>query len=127
MEVTPWYDPMLAKAIAWGRTRDEAIDRLTTLLRRIRIGGIHTTVPLGIEICRSDFFRAGEFHTATLEQWLDRPSLPSEPPGTLEQLAAIVARAQLARRRPVGSDVPVDGGLWGRAGRLEGTGRRGRP
>jgi acetyl-CoA carboxylase biotin carboxylase subunit len=127
MEVTPWYDPMLAKAIAWGRTRTEAIDRLTTLLRRIRIGGIHTTVPLGIEICRSNFFRSGDFHTGTLESWLDRPALPAAPPGALEQLAGIVARAQLARRRPVGSETPADGGLWGRAGRLEGTGRKARP
>ncbi len=126
-EITPWYDPMLAKAIAWGRTRTEAIDRLTALLRRIRIGGIHTTVPLGIEICRSEFFREGAFHTGTLEAWLDRPTVPKEPPGLLEQLAGIVARAEMGTRRPVGNPTPADGGMWGRAGRLEGTGRRARP
>jgi acetyl-CoA carboxylase biotin carboxylase subunit len=126
-EITPWYDPMLAKAIAWGPTRLQAIDRLIALLSRIRIGGIHTTVPLGIEICRSEFFRAGDFHTGTLEEWLDRPELPRERPELLERLAAIIARDQIGARRPVGEEAPADGGSWGRVGRLEGTGRRARP
>ena len=126
-EITPWYDPMLGKAIAWGPTRLQAIDRLITLLGRIRIGGIHTTVPLGIEICRSEFFRSGDFHTGTLEEWLDRPSLPKTPPPLLEQMAAIITRSQIAAKRPVGTLPEADGGAWGRAARLEGTGRKARP
>ncbi len=126
-EITPWYDPMLAKAIAWGPTRSQAIDRLSTLLSRIRIGGIHTTVPLGIEICRSEFFRQGDFHTGTLEEWLDRPELPTSEPPMLEQLAAIIARGRMGASKAVGESPPADGGAWGRVGRLEGTGRRARP
>ena len=117
----------IAKAIAWGPTRLQAIDRLIALLSRIRIGGIHSTVPLGIEICRSEFFRSGDFHTGTLEEWLDRPELPTERPALLERMAAIIARAQIGDARPVGSPAAHDGGAWGRAGRLEGTGRRARP
>ena len=127
LEITPWYDPMLAKAIAWGETREQAIDRLIGLLGRTRIGGIHTTIPLGIEICRSEFFRSGEFHTGTLEEWLDRPTLPTEPPALIDRIAGIVTRSQIAARRPVGSTTPSDGGAWGRAGRLESTGRKARP
>ena len=125
-EITPFYDPMLGKAMAWGATREEAIDRLDALLSRTRIGGIHTSIPLGIEICRWQAFRDGSSHTGSLEEWLaERQYLPKEMPELSKVFAGIVARDALrggyGRRQKA---TPAEPGEWGEAARLENTGRR---
>ena len=66
-EVTVHYDPLLAKVIAAGRDRDEALDRLADALERYRIEGVKTTIPLHRRILASPAFRAGAVHTRFLE------------------------------------------------------------
>ncbi len=65
--VTVHYDPLLAKAIAAGRDRDEALDRMADALARYRIEGVKTTIPLHRRILASPAFRAGAVHTRFLE------------------------------------------------------------
>jgi acetyl-CoA carboxylase biotin carboxylase subunit len=61
--VTPYYDPMLGKLIAWGHTRDEAIARLGDALQRYEIGGIKTNLPLLQRIAADAAFAAGDLDT----------------------------------------------------------------
>ena len=63
-EVTPHYDPLLAKVIARGATRGEAIDRLIGALGEFRIAGLKHNIPALVRILDSEEFRAGEVHTA---------------------------------------------------------------
>ncbi|HYC37090.1 MAG TPA: biotin carboxylase N-terminal domain-containing protein [Usitatibacter sp.] len=63
-EVTPHYDPLLAKVIARGATRGEAIDRLVAALGEFRIAGLKHNIPALVRILESEEFRAGEVHTA---------------------------------------------------------------
>lgn len=121
-EVSPYYDPMLAKLIVWGETRQQAIERLRALIERTRIGGIHTTLPLGLDICRWEAFRSGSFHTGSLEAWMEtRKLVPQEAPPISVQLAGLVARHAISsRRRPPAADQPRDGGAWGQQARREG-------
>jgi acetyl-CoA carboxylase biotin carboxylase subunit len=65
--VSVHYDPLLAKVIAHGDDRDQAIDRLTAALERYRIDGVRTTLPLHRRILASPAFRAGRVHTRFLE------------------------------------------------------------
>jgi acetyl-CoA carboxylase biotin carboxylase subunit len=65
--VSVHYDPLLAKLIAAGRDRSQALDRLADALLRYRIEGVKTTVPLHRRILRSPAFRAGDVHTRFLE------------------------------------------------------------
>jgi acetyl-CoA carboxylase biotin carboxylase subunit len=65
--VSVHYDPLLAKLIAVGRDRGEALDRLADALLRYRIEGVKTTVPLHRRILASPAFRAGAVHTRFLE------------------------------------------------------------
>ncbi|MFN0057493.1 MAG: acetyl/propionyl/methylcrotonyl-CoA carboxylase subunit alpha [Planctomycetota bacterium] len=129
--VPPYYDPMLGKLIVWGADRPEAIERMKALLQRVRIGGIHTTVPLGVEICAWPAFLAGRCTTDSLEEWLrERATKQRAEPPLKVQLAGIVARAALERagskagapRAAVAVDSSVES-AWLRAARLEGTGR----
>jgi acetyl-CoA carboxylase biotin carboxylase subunit len=66
-EVTVHYDPLLAKVIAAGRDRDQALDRLAEALERYRVEGVKTTLPLHRRIMASPAFRAGAVHTRFLE------------------------------------------------------------
>jgi acetyl-CoA carboxylase, biotin carboxylase subunit len=70
-EVTPFYDSLLAKVIVWGADRAEAISRSRRALGEIVVEGVKTTVPLLSAILAEDWFTRADFHTGTLEQWLD--------------------------------------------------------
>ncbi|MBI4208002.1 MAG: ATP-grasp domain-containing protein [Betaproteobacteria bacterium] len=69
-DVTPHYDPMIAKVIVRGATREQAIDRLIEALKAIDIQGIKHNIPAVISVLDSDAFRAGEVHTGIIQQVL---------------------------------------------------------
>ncbi len=121
LEVTPYYDPMLAKAIVWAENRDVASQRLSSLLSRLRIGGIHTNVPLGIELCQQPWFLSGDFDTTTLESWLQKKREEAVAPDAIQMVAAIIARHALASSFSQSTPVDHNGGAWGQAARREGT------
>jgi acetyl-CoA carboxylase biotin carboxylase subunit len=67
LEVTPYYDSLLAKLIVWGETRGEAILRMRRALEEFRVTGVMTTVPLHIQMMNSTRFQAGHIDTKFLE------------------------------------------------------------
>jgi acetyl-CoA carboxylase, biotin carboxylase subunit len=90
VEITPYYDPLIAKLVVWGETRAEAILRMRRALEELRIGGIHTTVPFHQQVMNSARFQSGKFDTS----YTDGPNgfRPSaEPLPDLERIAAIAA------------------------------------
>ncbi|MFQ5457292.1 MAG: acetyl/propionyl/methylcrotonyl-CoA carboxylase subunit alpha, partial [Myxococcota bacterium] len=64
--VTVHYDPLLAKLIVSGATRDEAIARALDALGQYRVEGIHTNIDLHREVLRHPEFQAGDFDTGFL-------------------------------------------------------------
>ena len=68
VEVSVHYDPLLAKLIATGRDRDEAIARMSGALDAFVIEGVKTVIPFHQRVMRSDLFRAGAVHTQLIEQ-----------------------------------------------------------
>ena len=68
--ITPYYDSLIAKIIAYGRDRQEAISRMTRALDMTVIEGIQTTIPLHQKILSDEDFRAGRIHTRFLERWM---------------------------------------------------------
>ncbi|MBY6033447.1 acetyl/propionyl/methylcrotonyl-CoA carboxylase subunit alpha [Marinobacter daepoensis] len=74
--VSPHYDPMLAKIIAWGETRNEARRRLVRALEDTTIFGVTTNRHFLSRIIADETFGAGEATTAFLQQaFRDDPSL----------------------------------------------------
>ncbi|NOX20734.1 MAG: acetyl-CoA carboxylase biotin carboxylase subunit [Nitrospirae bacterium] len=63
------YDSLIAKLIARGPTRDEAIVRLKRALDEFIIEGIRTTIPFHRRVVRSERFRKGRFNTRFLEDF----------------------------------------------------------
>lgn len=71
--ISPYYDSMVAKIIAWDRSRPECIDRLKRALEETEIEGFNTTIPLHQWILEDEQFNEGDFHTGYLEEtdWED--------------------------------------------------------
>jgi acetyl-CoA carboxylase biotin carboxylase subunit len=65
--VTPYYDPLLAKLIVSGKTREEAIRRSDDALQRFDIQGLKNNVPLHLRIVRDRAFQEGALDTHFLE------------------------------------------------------------
>jgi acetyl/propionyl-CoA carboxylase alpha subunit len=78
-EVGTAYDPMIAKLIASGATRDEALDRLAAALAETEVGGVTTNLPFLRWLVAHPVLRAGEATTAFL---VEHPPL-SAPPARL--------------------------------------------
>lgn len=68
--VTPFYDPLLAKVISWGETREEAINILLGAMSEIKIGGIKTNIDLHKKILENKAFREGHTTTDFLSRYL---------------------------------------------------------
>ncbi len=69
--VTPYYDPLLAKVISHGRTREQAIGRLLVALTAFRIDGVHTNAALLKAVLGDDDFLAGRLDTGYLSRFLE--------------------------------------------------------
>ena len=82
-EVSPHYDPMIAKIIVHGRDRADAIRRLRSALDNTRIAGIASNLDYLRQIIGSDFFAAGEVATNRLASFDYRaPVIEVLQPGT---------------------------------------------
>jgi acetyl-CoA carboxylase biotin carboxylase subunit len=68
--IPPWYDSLIAKVIAWGQTRQEALDRVAGALREMEITGVATTIPFQLKVLAHKDFRAGTHDTGLLEELL---------------------------------------------------------
>ncbi|MFA5688529.1 MAG: acetyl-CoA carboxylase biotin carboxylase subunit [Kiritimatiellales bacterium] len=68
--ISPHYDSMIAKIIARGATRDEALNRLHRALTEFTIAGPSTSVPVGVTLLADGEFRAGKYNTAFLEKFM---------------------------------------------------------
>jgi acetyl-CoA carboxylase biotin carboxylase subunit len=71
--ITPYYDSMIAKVIAHGRDRQEAIARMKRTLEMFVIEGIQTSIPLHLKILQDPDFIAGRLHTHFMERYQPKP------------------------------------------------------
>ncbi len=72
------YDPLLAKLVGYGETRDEAINRLLRALYEYFVGGIKTNISLFRRILKDPDFRAGKIDTGFLERLLAKPAVETD-------------------------------------------------
>jgi urea carboxylase len=73
-DVSPFYDPMLAKVIVTGADRPDAVAKLRAALSQTRIAGIETNLHYLMDLVATPVFAAGEVTTRTLETLVHRPA-----------------------------------------------------
>lgn len=69
-QIPPFYDSLIAKLIAFGRDREEALSRMSRALEEFIIEGVHTTIPLHKRLIQNETFASGEYNTKFLESYL---------------------------------------------------------
>jgi acetyl/propionyl-CoA carboxylase alpha subunit len=116
------YDALLAKIVAHGATRVEALERASRAVRETIIAGIPTSLAFHARTLGEADFAAGRYDTGYIgAHWP-----PSDEPD-LERsaliagaLGAVLAKRASARHASTGGSAPADagaGGAWGRAAR----------
>ena len=69
MDIPIYYDPMLAKLITYGNTREEAIDVMLEAIENYHIEGVQTTLSFGKFACKNEAFRTGNYDTHFVEKY----------------------------------------------------------
>ncbi|MET0606914.1 MAG: biotin/lipoyl-containing protein, partial [Beijerinckiaceae bacterium] len=95
-EVSPFYDPMIAKVIAHAPTREEALSKLASALGRTIVAGPKSNVAFLKALCEAKEFRAGAFDTGFIDRNLD--ALLQREADVEPKLAALGALRLLRRQ-----------------------------
>jgi len=93
MDVPIYYDPMLAKLITYGKTREEAIELMIEAIAQYKVEGVSTTLPFGTFVMEHEAFRSGNFDTNFVKKYYDSEKLKAQFDKEAE-IAALVALEQ---------------------------------
>jgi 3-methylcrotonyl-CoA carboxylase alpha subunit len=94
--ITPHYDPMIAKLIAWGSDRDQARARMAHALSQVRIAGVSTNAEFLFRLMHAPAFASADLDTGLIER--DRALLLPEPASLTPAHWALAASAWLAHQ-----------------------------
>jgi acetyl-CoA carboxylase biotin carboxylase subunit len=117
---------MIAKLVAWGGSRREAIDRMSRALREYQVLGIRTTIPFFLWLMRQPDYVAGRYDTTYLDRLLvERKGdsfneLSEADEEVVSVAAALDAYLRATTQAGVGRSEPATG--WKRAARHEALG-----
>ncbi|MBR7780580.1 acetyl/propionyl/methylcrotonyl-CoA carboxylase subunit alpha [Undibacterium luofuense] len=100
--ISPFYDPMIAKMIVWGKDRTEALARMRQALAQYRIVGLHTNIAFLSRLMHSAPFTQADLDTGLIERHHDS-LFPAAVPPTAAVLALAVA-GLLQNEQQAGSD-----------------------
>ena len=102
-EISRYYDSLIAKVIAHGQNRPEAIERLHSALLDFHVLGVKTNIPYLLQILHNERFRAGEIDTGFLDRemhgWTDGSEIPAELEAILGAASSSVTTGTVSRPR----------------------------
>jgi acetyl-CoA carboxylase biotin carboxylase subunit len=93
MDIPIYYDPMLAKLITYGQTREEAIQLMIKAIEGYQVEGVQTTLPFGKFVFEHEAFRSGKFDTHFVKKYYNADVLKKQMAQEAE-IAAFVALKQ---------------------------------
>ncbi len=93
MEVPIYYDPMLAKLITYGKTREEAIQLMISAIDQYEVQGVQTTLPFGKFVFEHEAFRSGNFDTHFVKNYYSAEKLSARTEEEAK-LAGLIALKQ---------------------------------
>jgi len=121
--VPVFYDSLIAKLVAWGGSRPEAVVRMRRALGEYQVLGIRTTIPFFLWLMRQPDYNAGHYDTTYLDRLLaSRRESFNELDGPDEDLAAMAAAHGASLRASsaaAGEGLAARAGLWKQAARRE--------
>jgi acetyl/propionyl-CoA carboxylase alpha subunit len=103
-EITPFYDPMIAKLIAWAPTRDQAISDLAMACDAVEVYPVKTNAGFLARCLEQPEFIIGEVDTGFIARRLDELIAPTEP--SAAALAAAASAALIAQESGLTEEAP---------------------
>ena len=88
-EISPWYDPMIAKVIVHGRNRGEALQKLRAALAQTELAGTVTNLAFLKALARHEGFAAGDVDTGLIDRDLATLGVEPQPCSRSRALAAL--------------------------------------
>jgi acetyl-CoA carboxylase biotin carboxylase subunit len=121
-EITPYYDPMIAKLVVWGETRAQAILRMRRALEEYRIVGVRTNIPFHQTLMDSHRYMGTQFDTRFVEERFSMDDAVEARAANTEIaaiLATLVAHQQSERNANIVQRNERDTSNWKWVGRWE--------
>ncbi len=110
-EISIYYDPMIAKLVAFGSDRETAIERLRGAFDEFYVAGVQHNIPFLAAVAAKPRFRAGALSTNFITD--EFPAGFAPPAGFVEPDRKILLAAALAHRRIGERETAIDGKLAG--------------
>ena len=107
MEIPIYYDPMIAKLVAFGKDRTEAIERMIRAIDEYQITGIETTLGFGKFVMQHPAFVSGDFNTHFVEKYFKPEELSAGEED--EALIAALLGAKLMQEKTQPNTSGLDG------------------
>ncbi len=109
-EISMYYDPMIAKLIVHGATREQAIARMRDALNAFVIRGVSTNIAFQSALMQNPRFVSGDFNTGLIaEEYPDgfnAGDVPHDDPAMLIVVAAAIHRSYLERNASISGQMP---------------------
>ncbi|MDP6342768.1 MAG: acetyl-CoA carboxylase biotin carboxylase subunit, partial [Alphaproteobacteria bacterium] len=120
LEISPFYDPMVAKVIAWGESRETARHRLINALKETAFFGSTSNQSFLIDVLRRDTFARGEATTAFIGEEFSADDLAPTTPTVQQAAMAAVVQFQVERQQAFENSLNVSPALldWSSGGHL---------
>lgn len=99
MEIPIFYDPMISKLIAFGNSREEAIQTLIEAIDSYFIEGVRTTLPFGRFVLQHESFRSANFDTHFVRNYYSPEKLMAEREKEMEVAAKLALKLYLEERQ----------------------------
>ena len=90
MDISIFYDPMIAKLVAYAPSRAGAIRKLNDAIGNYHIEGVQTTLPFGQFVCEHPAFTSGNFDTHFVKKYFTPEKIKADKKDE-EQVAAQLA------------------------------------
>ncbi|MCF8466293.1 MAG: acetyl-CoA carboxylase biotin carboxylase subunit [Sneathiella sp.] len=118
--ISPFYDPMIAKVIAYGETREVARNRLIEALKNTVLFGLTTNRGFLIDILANEKFARGQVTTAFITEEFDSDKLAAKNPDRTEMAMAAVLQYRVEREKALAEAICVSDRLmdWSSGGSL---------
>ncbi len=111
MEIPIYYDPMIAKLITYGSTREEAIQRMERAIDDYAISGVETTLPFCRYVMGHKTFRSGKYDTHFVRDHFTPEVLEGKDPEAMMAAALVAAHITEERTRRATTMAPPASGL----------------
>ena len=111
MEIPIYYDPMIAKLVAYGKDRREAIDRMVRAIEEYTITGITTTLGFGKFVMQHEAFTSGEFDTHFVKKYFT-PEVLQQDDKDEAKIAALVMQQLLSAGKTTVEEPEAASSSW---------------